>query len=185
MGMIEDKMAGGQQLPPGAPQPGPQPQDAATEIEADESDPAYQAAIEMAMQVLYKEGGAKDVAQALRSASDPAAALADTTYEMVSTLDERTEGQVPDELLVSLAMTCLGEVADIAEAAGIKVGGREIAAAMQQMIIRYLSENGIDPSQMQQAMSQVNIDELGAQMDTMAESDVAAPAGQEAPAEEI
>jgi len=145
--------------------PGQAPEAAPDNEQGEDEHPAYQAAIDMARQVLYANGAAKDVARALRSASDPVTGLAETAYEMVSTIDEKTQGQVPDELMVSLAAEVLGEVADIGEAAGIKLGGKEISAAMQQMLVRYLTENGIDPSQLQQAMSKVDQDQLGAMLD--------------------
>ena len=165
-GLIES--AGGKLPPPrpaaaapGAPvAPGAAP-------EADESNPAYQAAMKIAMQALYGAGGAKDVAKAIQSASDPAEGLADTAYEMVSIADEKTQGQVPDELLVSLATEILGEVADIAQAAGIEVKGAMIATAMRSMLLRYVTEQGMDASQLQQAMADMDPQALGAALDKM------------------
>jgi hypothetical protein len=127
-----------------------------------ENDPAYKQAVQLAQQVLYGNGAAKDVAKAMKTASNPVDGLAHTAYEMVTVIDERTGGKVPPEMLVSLAAFVLGEVGDIAEAAGIKVGGPEIAAAMQQMLLRYVTEQGLDPKHLQQAMAQVNPAQLGA-----------------------
>ena len=128
----------------------------------DESNPAYQQALQLAYQTLYGNGAAKDVAKAMKSAQNPVDALAHTAYEMVSVIDERTGGKVPPEMLVPLAAEILGEVGDIANAAGVKIGGPEIAAAMQQMLLRYVTEQGLDPSKLQQAMAQVNPQQLGA-----------------------
>ena len=166
MGLIESaggklpaaKPAAGDPKAPGAP---------AAEGSADESNPAYQAAMKIAMQALYGAGGAKDVAKAIQAASDPAEGLADTAYEMVSIADERTQGQVPDELLVSLATEILGEVADIAQAAGIEVKGAMIATAMRTMLLRYVTEQGLDASQLQQAMAALDPAAVGAQLDKM------------------
>lgn len=177
-GLINDQMNAAPAAPAGEPAPGQPPQDsqmpagAPGEEQDDgqpaESNPAFQQAVALAGEVLYRQGGAKDVAAALAAAPDIAEGLANTAYDMVVTIDEKTQGQVPDELLMSLATTILTEVAEIAEAAGLEVTGKVIAAAMQQMILRYLTENGVDASQVQQAMQGVNLDELGASLDQSA-----------------
>jgi len=129
-----------------------------------DTDPAYQAAVELAMKALYGERAAKQVAAALRRTPDVAEGLANTAYDIVSILDERTEGKVPDELLVLLASTVLEEVADIADAAGLDVTPATVAVAMKTMILRYLGEQGVDTSQLQAAMDQIDpqaFNELG------------------------
>ena len=167
-------MAGLLNLPqPAAPQAAPKPQaqpqaqppqgqqgepDAAT-------DPAYAKAMQIADDALYGKGAAKEVANAIKAARDPVEAMANTAYEIVSIADEATEGQVPDELLVQLSTEILGEVADIAEAAGIEVKGAQIARAVQMMLLRWVTEQGLDPTQLRAAMEQVNPDEIGAQLD--------------------
>lgn len=119
------------------------------------NNPAYQAAMEVVMQALYKQGGARDVAKVMRS-GDPAQALADTAYQVVQVADERTHGEVPDELLAELASDVVTEVAEVAQAAGVQVDGDVISKAMQMMIVRFLREQGVDPSQVQQAMGQLD-----------------------------
>ena len=59
----------------------------------------------------------------------------------------------------------LGEVADIAMAAGVDVKGATIAKAVQLMLVRYVTDQGLDATQLQQAMAQVNHEQLGAAMD--------------------
>lgn len=139
-------------------------QDNAAQQEMDgpdpDTDPAYQAAIELAMKALYGEKAAKQVAQSLRKAPDVVEGMANTTYDIVTILDERTQGQVPDELLVLLASSVLEEVADIADAAGLDVTPANIALAMKQMILRYLGEQGVDTTQLAAAMDKVNPDDF-------------------------
>ena len=122
----------------------------------DENDPAFQSALQLAMQALYENGAARDVAQSLRSAQDPVQGLADTAYEMVSVVDERTEGAVPDELLILLSITILQEVAEIGEAAGIDTSPTNVAEAFKQMLLRFLGEQGMDTTQLEQAMAEVD-----------------------------
>ena len=136
------------------------PMPAQQEPEKDESDPNYQAALEFAMKALYSEKAAKDIAKALRTSRDPVEALSTISYEIISIIDERTDGAVPDELLALLATNILEEVASIAEAAKIPVKSSDIAVALKQMILRFLGEQGVDTTQLQQAMDQVDPEEF-------------------------
>jgi hypothetical protein len=124
--------------------------------EVDANNPAFLAATKLAMQALYEKGAAQDVAKQLRATSDHVKALSDIAYEMTSVIDEKTEGQVPDELIMMLAIKVLTEVGDIAEAAGIQVSAQDIAGAFKDMLLRFLGENGMDTSQLQQAMDQID-----------------------------
>lgn len=126
----------------------------------EEKDPAFQQALKFAMDALYKGGAAKQIAQQLKQAGDLPGTLADATYNIVSIVDEKTQGSVPDELLVLFASNVLEEVADIAESAGIEVKPADVAIAMKTMILRYLGENGVDTTQLQQAMDQIDPEEF-------------------------
>lgn len=122
----------------------------------DENNPAFQAAIQFAKKALYESKAANDVATALKSASSPVEGLANTAYEITALADEQTDGQVPDELIVLLGITILQEVADIGEAAGVDVSPANLAEAFKQMLLRFLGEQGLDTTQLQQAMDQVD-----------------------------
>ncbi len=124
--------------------------------EFDDDDPAFETAIMFAMEVLYKGGGAEGVAKSLQAAPDRVGGLADTAYEMIVVIDERTDGQVPDESLVLLGTKILEEVVDIGDAAGIGYKPAEIAEAFKLMILRFVQENGGDISELQAAMDQVD-----------------------------
>jgi hypothetical protein len=86
--------------------------------------------------------------------------LANTAYEIVTIVDERTEGAIPDELLVLFAAKILEEVAEIGEAAGVPMQPSDVALALKQMILRFLGEQGVDTTQLQQAMDQVDPEEF-------------------------
>lgn len=147
-GTVDDAMGG-----VGA---GGQPGGGAPQAEPDENDPNFQTALKYAMNVMYEKGAAKDIAEQIRAARDPVDGLADIAYNITQVVDEQTQGAVPDEMLVPLAMQILEEVVDIAGAAQVKVGPQEVAGAFKQMILRYLGEQGIDTTQLQQAMDQVD-----------------------------
>jgi len=161
---VDDAM---QQPPVTTPAPGPQDmqaqqqgQEPAGEGVDPESDPGYQQAAQFAMEALYKNKAAKDIAKALKTARDPVEALANTAYEIISITDERTNGAVPDEMLAAFATFVLEEVAEIAEAAGVPLKPSDVAMALKQMILRFLGEQGVDTTQLQQAMDQVDPEEF-------------------------
>ena len=121
-----------------------------------EKNPVFQQALTFAYEALYAKEAAKDVAQQLKSAQSLADGMADVAYNITSVIDEKTQGQVPDELLVPLGMALLQEVAEVADAAGLSPSPEDVAGAFKTMILRYLGEQGVDTTQLQQAMDQVN-----------------------------
>jgi hypothetical protein len=165
-GLIQQNMAAGAPASAQPRQPGmaqeqmPPEQMIAGEMEEEgpdpETDPSYQQAMELAMKAIYGEGAAKNIAKSLKASGDPVEAMANTAYEIVSIVDERTEGAIPDELLALFASHILEEVAEIAEAAGVPYQPSDVALALKQMILRFLGEQGVDTTQLQQAMDQVN-----------------------------
>jgi hypothetical protein len=96
------------------------------------------------------------VAKQLRSGTDKVESLANIAYEITSIVDEKTNGEVPRELIALLAMAILNEIIDIAEAAKMGVTPADAAGAFKQMLLRYLGENGVDTTQLQQSMDQVD-----------------------------
>lgn len=155
-GLIQQQMAGQAPVDAQQEEAAMQSVEQNDDAEPNEQDPNYQAALELAMKTLYQDGAAKDVATQLKAAGDKVSGLSDVAYEITSVVDERTQGAIPDELLVAFAMKVLEEVVEIADAAGLDPQPEEVAQAFQQMILRYLNENGVDTAQLQQAMSQVD-----------------------------
>jgi hypothetical protein len=123
---------------------------------ADESNPEFVKAFKLAMQALYADKAAKDVAKQMSHEPDKVHALADIAYEITSVVDERTNGKVPRELIALLAMAILNEVVSIAEAANVDVQPADAAGAFKQMLLRFLGEQGVDTTQLQQSMDQID-----------------------------
>jgi hypothetical protein len=170
-GLIQQQMNAGAPAPqPGMEQPMPEqamgeeqmPEGEMEEGEGPDpdTDPGYNQAMEFAMEALYGQAAAKDIAKSLKAGGDPVESLANTAYEIVTIVDERTEGAIPDELLVLFAAKILEEVAEIGEAAGVAMQPSDVALALKQMILRFLGEQGVDTSQLQQAMDQVDPEEF-------------------------
>jgi hypothetical protein len=160
-GLIQEQMAAGAPAAQEEQMPmdpmGEQPEGMESEgPEPDENDPAFQEAVALAMEALYANGAAKDVANQLKSAPSVIDGVSDIAYEMTSVVDERTDGRVPDELIALLGMKILEEVVEIADAAGLEMSPVDIADAFKQMLLRYLGENGMDTSQLEQAMNSVD-----------------------------
>lgn len=122
----------------------------------DENNPAFVQALKFAMSVLYEQDAADDVAKQLKAGQDKVEALSNIAYDLTTTVDEKTEGQVPDELIALLSMAILKEVIDIAEALKMGVTPKDAADAFKQMLLRYLGENGVDTSQLQQSMDKID-----------------------------
>lgn len=135
------------------------------EPEMSEDDPGYTEAMAFAMEALYANEAAVNVAKSFKGAQNIPDALANTAYEIVSITDEKTDGAVPDELLALFATRILEEVAEIAEAAGVQVKPSDVALALKQMILRFLGEQGVDTTQLQQAMDQVDPEEFNRMSD--------------------
>lgn len=122
----------------------------------DDGHPAFVAATNMMEEVLYANGAAEQIAEALRTAPTPMDGLFDTAYQMVEILDEKTNGEIPDELLGLLAMVVLNEVAEIGINAGVQYSGADVAEAFKRMALRFVAEQGYDTTELEQAMGQVD-----------------------------
>lgn len=136
------------------------PEDPTQEDGEDENDPGFQQALQFAMSAMYENGAAKNIAEAIRKSQDVAGAIANTAYEIVVITDERTDGEVDDELLMLFVTYIVNEIVDIARAAGVNVTGEDIGAAIKQMILRYLGENGYDTRELQAAMDKFDASSL-------------------------
>lgn len=121
-----------------------------------ESSPEYVAARDMAMERLYEGGVAEGIATALQSAPDIATGLSEQTLQLLQLTDEASEGSIPDELYMALGMELMGEVAEIAQAAEIAVGGREIAEAMRKFMGDVVESLGGDATQIRDAMASID-----------------------------
>lgn len=130
------------------------------EDDADESHPAFVAAVEFVKTALYESGASDQVNELVKKSQSPIDDLANMAYELTSIADEKTDGQVPDELLVLLASTVLAEVSEIAEASGVQLQAADVASALKMMILRFVGEQGYDTRELHAAMNQVSPDEI-------------------------
>lgn len=130
------------------------------------SDPkAVAQAMDVVMGKLYDENVSDGIAKALSHASDPVRSVVEQATLLLNLSDEATNGSVPDDLYMMFALDVLGEVIEIAQAAGIKLGGRDIAVIVREFITTTVEDMGGDTSQVKEAMAQINPDELGSAME--------------------
>ena len=144
-----------------AQQGGQQPmQEQGAEEEGPDDDPMLDAAIDYVKRALYETGSADGVSETLKKSRQPVEDMATMAYELVSMADEKTEGQIPDELLMTLAVTVLTEVSEIAEASGVKLQPSDLASALKIMTLRFVGEMGHDTRTLQEAFNQVSPEQI-------------------------
>ena len=131
----------------------------------DPNNPAYLKAKELAMSKLYEEGAGKEIAAALQKAPSLLQGLVEQSLVLFSSVDEATNGSVPDNLLLLLGLDMLNEVAEIANSAGLPVDSKTIAEAVQKFILAVVQDLGGDTSQVEQAMSQIDPAQVGMALD--------------------
>lgn len=128
-------------------------------------DPAYLKAKELAMSKLYEEGAAQQIGKALSKAPSLLQGLVEQSLVLFSSVDEATNGSVPDNLLLLLGLDMLSEVAEIADAAGLPVDSATVAAAVQKFILAVVQDMGGDTTEVEQAMSQIDPAQVGSAFD--------------------
>ncbi|WP_394780584.1 hypothetical protein [Undibacterium sp.] len=126
---------------------------------------AVKVVIILAVKALYHDGAINAALDAIQSAPSPAKGLADSTWDLFQHLDDSSGGKIPLQALAPAASEILGMIADSAAKKGLPVHGKEIAIATQSLVLRLMSMAGMDTSQMQQSISQVNYDQVGAMID--------------------
>jgi len=160
----------GNKLPQGGVPPGPQAGPEAVPEDASQGQtPGGQIDLEKFMYVVEaaltdkKSGLMEQIADAMSSAKDLPQALADAAYDMVAAIDEKTGGGLPDDDIASAAAETLGLIAEVAEAAGQQITGREISGATKLMIARLMDESG--DAEGRAALEQQDADAVGAQIE--------------------
>lgn len=130
-----------------------------------EEEDAYEKGVIAIMRTLYDSGAADDIVEAAVKAGGDPDSIAKATLQLMKSIDEATGGQIPETVLAPLATEALTQIVELVEAAGVEVGGRGIAQALQIMLLDFMTEYGADPAQIQQALSTVDTDAIGKLID--------------------
>jgi hypothetical protein len=104
----------------------------------------YERVVIGGMNVLYDDATHKDVMKMLDSA-DPATTLGELVALIISEIDQRNDGRIPDTVILPAAMEIMDAAAELAQTAGLfKVDANMAETAVQILVARLTSVYGID-----------------------------------------
>lgn len=125
-----------------------------------EEQAAYERVVLAGMKVLYSQETHQNIVQMLGQ-GEPAEAMATAVTIVMSQLDERSGGKIPEVVIFPAAAELLGQVAEIAEAAKVaQVDDRVVARAMQILVVKLADQYGIDPADAQALVQSVEPEQL-------------------------
>ena len=130
-----------------------------------EQDDVYQRAQIAVGRLLYEADGITDAIEQISESGSVAEGLKRTVQGVLTAIDERTGGQIDEEVMVALALDVLTQLVEAMEARGTNVRGRDIAQAVQMLASEYLEQGGVDTATLQQALSQMDFDAIGLAID--------------------
>jgi hypothetical protein len=132
-----------------------------------EVDEAVDQALEAVKEMIYSDDAIVDgMAKALTSAPSVVDGLVDQAAALLEITEQQMAEMVPDEGLILFAIGLMGEVAEIAQAAGVRLSGRDIAEATRRFILKIVQALGGDTSEVEAAMQAIDQDALGAAIDS-------------------
>jgi hypothetical protein len=124
-------------------------------------DEALTKAIDFVGERLYQDDMATEIAKTFDGA--PTAVpqmIAMLAYKLAQSADTKTGGEIREENLSVLGVLTLGEVLTVAEATGMQIDGATASKAMQEMVLIYAEDNGVDTTELAAAMGQVDDNEV-------------------------
>jgi hypothetical protein len=127
----------------------------------DMGDEALTKAIEFVGKRLYEANMSTEIAKAFDgSTTAQPKIIASIAYRLAQAADTNTGGEIREENLSVLGILTLNEVITVADAAGMPIDGATASKAMQEMILTYAEDNGLDTTELAQAMGQVDDNEM-------------------------
>lgn len=183
MGMIEEKQKVENTPPPqdqtgmanqgaiGEEQPSPQEQDAMDKV------------VLASLKVIYDQNTHQGIVDMLtQGKADPAKALADTTTLIITQVDKKSGGKVPELVILPAAADVLGELGNLATKAGIfQVDEKISGQAMQKTILGLAEQYGVAPEDVQALLQSMPKDQIQQMVQQQSAFNQGAPA-QAAPA---
>lgn len=111
------------------------------------------------MSVLYSEKTHAGIVNMLRS-GDPAEAIANVVTTVMVQLDKKSNGQIPETVILPASADILADVVELAKRIGIQVDENVIGKAMQQVIMSLAEEYGVAPEDVQELVQSVPQDQI-------------------------
>jgi len=108
--------------------------------------------------VLFRSQTHAGIVNMLRS-GDPAEAIANVVTTVMVQLDKKSNGRVPETVILPAAAELVGEVAQLAGKIGLQVDERVVGQAMQRMLVTLADEYGVSEQEIQELMQSVGPDQ--------------------------
>jgi hypothetical protein len=155
MALIQDAMQ--EQAPeqqPQQPQQPAQPDQPAMNDQGGGEQDAYSKTVIAGMKILYSPETSDGIVKMLQAgADDPAKALANTVSTIITQLDEKAKGAIPEGVILPASAELLGLTAELADKAGAFTADKNtITQAMQNLVKNLGDHYGMNPKQVQQAI---------------------------------
>lgn len=133
-------------------------QAAMPDTDGDLPEPQYEDAVDRVMTAFAQAITADGMREPLLAAVQSPEAMANFAYDVLQALDEKSGATIPEEVLPAVAFEAVGTLAEVADAAGAEGDPEQMAAqATQIMLMRFLTEAGMDPQQVQEVMQSVDL----------------------------
>lgn len=113
------------------------------EAPTDEEQEIYDRVVTAALKVIGNSPN--EIVQMLQSIGDPAQALADVTWTLISGIDEQAGGQIDEEILLQAGSEVMENLGELANNANIfEVNQQVLNQAYQLVLARFSEEFGVD-----------------------------------------
>jgi hypothetical protein len=123
-----------------------------------EEQEAYEKVVLAGMKVIYDKSNTGNVVDRLKAGADtPAKTLADTAVMIMTTLDEQSQGTIPDAVIAHACDAIMTELAEVAnKSKAFEVTDKVFGQARQMMLIGLSEQFGDDQEGMSQLMSKTD-----------------------------
>lgn len=182
--MVEEEVPGDPTTPDGMPAhenaepPAMEQQEQAQGPESDDGGPqdeeSYRKFMIGVKKVLYETKASDSIARQIAKSTNVPQTLADISYEMVSMVDQKSQGMLPDTMLAAAAFDTLGLITEIGKAIQKQIKGSDVATAAKLMMGRYLKESGADDDELDQLFSGIDVSAAGQMIDQQGAGETAA-----------
>lgn len=169
MALINDAMASDKTGAPAKSPSNEQPQqsgaqDAQVGAESDTPTPAeqdgYSRTVLAGMKVLYDQATHASIVQSLKQ-GEPAEALANTVAVIMTQIDQKSGGKIPEAVILPAAAEILELTAEIATTAKVfQADEATVARAMQLLVINLAKQYGVEPGDIQALMQSIDPEQV-------------------------
>lgn len=160
-----------QPIAPGGEIPGSEPASA-------EEQESYKKVVMAGLTTMFQDGSTKEsILKRLKAGADnPPQALADIATMLITALDQKSKGTIPEVVILPAAAEILENAGQLANEAGIfEVNQNVIGEAAQIMVMSLAEKYGVEPAEIQElldSMDQGSLDQIRTQQSQYRRVDV-------------